>query len=84
MRKFEFHAYAGDGTGRIADDAVVTFEEFDETSQARYHAGKLAKQANGPVDLARAGDGPWQDRYITTAAPCEHRASGYRMERLDA
>ena len=45
--------------------------------------GRISKRCGGPVDLARSTDEPWADRYITTAAPSEHHASGYRLERLD-
>src|SRR3546814_6840473 len=51
-------------------------------SAARAKAGRIAKQIGGPVDLALAGAAPWDDRYITTASPSEHHASGYRLERL--
>jgi hypothetical protein len=90
MRKFEFHAYAGDEHGAVAERANVTTKEFAERAQARAHAGRLAKQVNGPVDLARAFDPPeqptrdWSSRYITTASPSEHHAAGYRFERLDS
>jgi hypothetical protein len=78
MQQFEFSDYSGE---RV--EPVVTVERFRESSAARAYAGRLAKRNGGPVDLALAGAAPWNDRYITTAAPCEFNVSGYRFERLD-
>lgn len=89
MRNFEFHAYRATGTsGEIASKPEVTTKEFAETAQAKGFGGRLAKKVNGPVDIAfayQAGEiaQDWDHRYITTAAPSEHHASGYRFERLD-
>lgn len=90
MRQFEFHAYRGDENGVIADRAEVTTKAFAETVYAKAYAGRLAKRINGPVDIARSeGEfssvaAPWESRYVTTASPSEHHASGYRFERLDS
>ena len=85
MRAFEFHAYACDEHGaQLSDAADETTANFNETVQAKAYAGRLAKRINGPVDVALAGPRPWNDRYITTASPSEHHASGYRFERLDS
>lgn len=81
--KFEFHAYAGDDTGRVASTPTITTERLRDINAARGKAGRLAKSGNGPVDLAYAGNTGWEHRYITTAAPSPHHASGYRFERLD-
>lgn len=80
--QFEFHAYAGDEHGVIAERAEVTTERMTSDSAARAKAGRIAKRINGPVDLARAGSAEWADRYITTANPSEHHAAGFRFERL--
>ncbi len=82
MLQFEFHAYAGDESGVIAAQPAITTERMASHSAARAKAGRIAKQIGGPVDLALAGAAPWDDRYITTASPSEHHASGYRLERL--
>jgi hypothetical protein len=84
MRLFEFHDYGnGAGDGTTLERANITTKDFEETSQAKAHAGRLAKKMGGPVDLAKAGGGEWADRYITTAAASEHHTAGYRFERLD-
>jgi hypothetical protein len=89
MRKFEFHAYAGDHDGNVTSNAVVTTKEFAETIQAKAYAGRLAKQFNGPVDIAQANEPSvppthdWAQRYITTASPSEYHSTGYRFERLN-
>jgi hypothetical protein len=76
--QFEFVVY---------DDNVREIERLTlpmrGDSAAKAKAGSLAKRSNGPVDLAYAGDADWPDRYITTAAPSEYHAKGYRFERLD-
>lgn len=82
MRTFEFHAYKGDDHGAIAERAEVSTETFEEKAAAVSFAGRMAKRIRGPVDVALAGDGTWGDRYITTANPSEHHASGYRFERI--
>lgn len=80
--QFEFHAYAGDEFGVIADRAEVSTERMASESAARGKAGRLAKKINGPVDLAVAGAAEWAERYITTASPSEVHAAGYRFERI--
>lgn len=77
MRTFEFHAYAGDEHGNTAVQAEITTKEFAETVHAKAYAGRLAKKVNGPVDLARHGEGAWCERYITTAEPNEYTSTGY-------
>jgi hypothetical protein len=61
---------------------VNIYRDYASDSAARGAAGLLAKRNNGPVDLAYAGDEPWDKRYITTAAPSEYHTAGYRHERL--
>lgn len=82
MRKFEFHAYPADENGDIAAVPTITTVPFEEAAQAKAHAGKLAKQCGGAVDIARIGDRPWSSRYLTTAMPSEFHAKGYRLERI--
>lgn len=82
MLQFEFHAYAGDEFGSTASKAEVTIVPLHSDSAARSRAGRMAKRVNGPVDLARAGAAEWNDRYITTAKPCDIRQAGYRFERV--
>jgi hypothetical protein len=84
MRAFEFHAYAGDEHGAVASTPEITTLNFEESAAAKAHGGRLSKRITGPVDIALAGTKPWSDRYITTASPSEHHASGYRFERLDS
>ena len=78
MFQFEFHDFSGEAlipevtTARLASD-----------SAARSRAGRLAKRAGGPVDLAFAGGAPWSERYITTAGASACHATGYYFERLD-
>lgn len=79
QRRYEFVIF--DGDVRVVERQQ---HEFAETSQARGRAGKLAKQHGGRVDLAFVREGEaWEDRYITTAAPCEFNKSGFRFERLN-
>ena len=82
MQQFEFHAYKGDEHGAVEERAEITTLPLKGDAAARSKAGTIAKQVNGPVDLAYAGAAPWADRYITTASPSEHHTSGYRFERL--
>lgn len=82
MIQFEFHAYEAPG-GAVASTPTVSVETLSSDSAARGRAGRLAKRVGGPVDLAFAGPGDWSERYITTAAPSEYHASGYRFERLE-
>jgi hypothetical protein len=53
-------------------------------SAIKAKAGRLSKRIRGPVDIAHYGNEPWNERYITTASPSEHHATGYRFERLDS
>lgn len=80
--QFEMHAYKGDDTGAIVADPDVTYHRARSDSAARSMAGRLSKKVNGPVDLAYAGFGSWDMRYITTASPSDFHSSGYRFERL--
>ena len=83
-RAYEFRAYPCDEHGAQLKDAPdVTTARFAETVQAKQYAGRMAKRVNGPVDIAFDNRADWADRYITTASPSEHHASGYRFERLD-
>jgi len=81
-RIFEFHAYHGDAHGAVAEKADVTTHSYEETSQAKAYAGRLAKRVNGPVDVAFADERQWVDRYITTAYPSGFHTTGYRFEKL--
>lgn len=82
MRQFEFRTYEADEHGWVASDPYVSIETFMEKSQAVRHAGKLCKGIRGHVDLAHAGPGDWDERYITTAMPASRYSKGYRTERL--
>ncbi|QIV65884.1 hypothetical protein Cp1R7AA1_059 [Mesorhizobium phage Cp1R7A-A1] len=81
-QQFEFQSYKGDADGNIAATGDTSFQRFATDSAAKNYAGRLAKRINGPVDIARAGAAAWDDRYLTTAAPSEFHATGYRFERL--
>jgi len=80
--RYEFHAYHGDGSGEIAPVADVTTHEYEDLGAAKAYAGRLSIRIRGPVDLAREGWQLWADRYITTAQPSQHHASGYQLEKL--
>lgn len=82
MMQFEFHVYAGEDDGNIADRAEILFQRLSGDSAARSTAGRYAKRFKGPVDLAIAGGAEWNERYITTASPSEYHTAGYRLERL--
>lgn len=83
MMQFEFHVYRADEHGEVASTPEILNHRLSGDSAARSKAGRYAKLFNGPVDLALAGAAEWNDRYITTANPSDHHASGYRLERLD-
>lgn len=83
MMQFEFHVYRGDDDGAVASSAEIFTHRLSGDSAARAKAGRYAKLFKGPVDLAVAGGADWSDRYLTTASPSGHHASGYRLERLD-
>lgn len=83
MQQFEFRAYRADTAGNVPDQPEILFARLAGDSAARAKAGRLAKKINGPVDIAIAGGGDWNDRYMTTASPSEFHSSGYRFERLD-
>lgn len=78
MQNFQADVY--DGGAKLLRSE---FRPFRSDSAARSWAARLAKASGGPVDLARAGNADWNERYMTTAAPCEFSASGCRFERLD-
>nr|WP_094354974.1 hypothetical protein [Pseudomonas oleovorans] len=80
--QFEFHAYAGDEFGAVAERAAITTGRMATHNAARARAGRMAKRIKGPVDLALAGAAPWNERYITTASPSDYHAAGYRFERI--
>ena len=69
-----------DGEGRELDRHIL---RKSSDSAARAQAGRMAKASGGLVDLARAGNVEWNDRYLTTASPSEFHSTGYRFERLD-
>lgn len=79
MLQFEFVNYGEDAAGA----EVRTVETFVSDSAAKNAAGRLSKRIKGPVDIARAGDAPWSERYLTTASPADCWAAGYRFERID-
>lgn len=60
--------------------SIERYAPSDAAAIAR--AGTIAKRNQGPVDIAVAGDAPWDERYITTVAPSEFHAKGFRAERL--
>jgi hypothetical protein len=74
---FEFLDYGGE-----VARPVVTVRDLRNESAARSHAGSLAKRNGGPVDVAYHSTKHWEERYVTTAAPSEYHATGYRCERL--
>lgn len=83
-QQFELRAYPADNDGAFTSDRPdVSVIDVRDIAAAKGRAGRLAKSANGPVDLAYAGDEPWVERYITTASPSEFHQAGFRFERLD-
>jgi hypothetical protein len=82
---FEFRVFPADESGVMHTAAEFTeFADLADLTAAKRKAGSLAKANNGPVDLAYADERhPWNERYVTTAAPSEFHKSGYRFERLD-
>jgi hypothetical protein len=83
-QQFEFRAFPDEAQG----DQQTLIETWRDVAAAKGRAGRLAKRVNGPVDLAYAYEAgepgqDWSDRYLTTAAPSEYHAAGYRFERLD-
>lgn len=82
-RQFEFRAYPGDENGATAVRPTIEVKDFEEKVNATSYGGRMAKRVNGPVDIAFAGDEPWEDRYITTASPSSHHITGFRFERLE-
>lgn len=88
-QKFEFRVFPADANGRFLQDKEFTLEEeWQDRTAARNRAGRLAKQNNGPVDLAEAyvpGEigQDWNDRYVTTARPSQYTKTGFEFERLD-
>lgn len=75
--RFELQIY--DAEQNLAE---TRFEEARTTDAIKGRAGNIAKANDAPVDVAVAGDGSWDIRYITTAMPSEHHAKGYRFERI--
>lgn len=80
---FTFRQFDAD-VNPIGDDVELY---CSDKQAARDRAGNMAKRNKGPCDLAYAAVGPladkhWNDRYITTAAPSEHHARGFRFERV--
>lgn len=80
---FEFRIFPADEFGAMkTSDERTECEDLRDIAAAKGRAGRFAKNFNGPVDLAYAGNEPWDERYITTASPSEYHKSGYRFERL--
>jgi hypothetical protein len=83
MIQFELRAYPADEHGAFTQDRPnVSIVDVADAILARGRAGRLSKRVNGPVDIAYAGDAPWNERYITTAVPSEYHSTGFRLERL--
>lgn len=83
MRDYEFHVYDADASGAVSIDAAVQFLTCADDRSAKSVARRLAKASSGPVDVARKGPAPWNDRYIITAARQDLSSSRVFMERLD-
>jgi hypothetical protein len=70
LQTYEFHVYgATEADGVTLDpvrvDRLPCFDEASAVSVARKMA--KAKDQHGPIDVARQGPTPWNDRYIGTA-----------------
>jgi len=80
---FELQSYPADKDDVFHEGRPnCDFADHRDIAAAKGRAGRLAKRINGPVDLAYAGNEPWEERYITTASPSAYHKSGYRFERL--
>lgn len=75
---FEIAAYPDN------DAQINLTKTFRDVNAAKSWAGRMAKRIDAPVDIAYSNDLPWNDRYVTTAAPSVFNTTGYRFERLDA
>lgn len=75
---FEFRIFEGED----ATERPSQFHRLRGDSAARSKAGTLAKQFDGPIDVAYAGNAPWEDRYITTAMPSTFHKNGVQFEKL--
>ena len=76
-QRYQFHCYNED-----AEFIGMHVEDHVSESAARNAAGRQSKENGGPLDLCFEGDEPWDERYITTAAPSEFHKTGFRFERL--
>jgi len=83
--RFEFRVFPADEHGGMQTEREFTeFFDLRDLGAAKGKAGTLAKQNNGPVDLAYADDRyPWNERYITTATPSKYVKGGFQLERID-
>lgn len=70
LTTYEFHRYHATPEGDVSPEPVevLSLPCFGEAA-AKSAARKLARTHQGPVDVARAGPSPWNDRYVGTASP---------------
>lgn len=83
MRDYEFHIYDADAVGRTSVDARIEVMTCSDDRAAKTVGRAFAKSGTGPVDIARKGGLPWNDRYIITAARHDLASKRVTMERLD-
>jgi len=69
METFEFHVYAASPNGEVSAEPIrIERLACFDAAAAKSVARRLAKSQPGPVDVARAGASPWNDRYVGTAS----------------
>lgn len=83
MRDYEFHIYDADQDGHTSLDARIEVMTCSDDRAAKSVGRAFAKSGTGPVDVARMGGAPWNDRYIITAARHDLSSVRVTMERLD-
>lgn len=70
LADYEFHVYGADADGNVPAQPI-RIEKMTCTGEraAKNVAKRYCLEVRGPVDVARFGPSPWNDRYIGTASP---------------
>lgn len=70
LRPYDFHVYGSSPEGDVPADPIrVERHTCTGEDSAKNIGRKLARECQGPVDVAVAGPSPWADRYVGTASP---------------
>lgn len=84
MKHYDYHIYSVvDGDVSIQPIEIIESVPCWDDGIARSIARKLAKKHRGPVDVALAGKGSWNERYYGTASPHWWNEKATTWERLD-